>query len=303
MNDLYKQAVLDANKVMKISEERAKGMFMTEFSPKIKNMLTNLINEQVSAGSDQPGGYGEDVDKDAIVGGTDINKSGKGSKDIKEEEELDIDGIEDEDSLDEELDLEDEDGDLEDIDEVDLEDNDEEEIADDEEIYENEDDLDVDLEDDEDKDEVLEIVDDEEDLDDLDQIPSKPEPGLNENRKLRKQLKIQLKKNRILAETINTLQKKFNKVDLFNAKLAYAFKLMHTPGLTKHLKEQIAEQFDSAKTLREAKLIYKTIKRSLANTEVKTKTAKELLENRNLKSVASQSTQSNNRMIELAGLG
>ena len=87
------------------------GEDIKEFSPKVKNMLVGLINEQVSTGSDQPGGYSPETDKDAIVGGKNINKNaGDGptdqdsgytsGKDVNEDENLPVnDELDDEDEL------------------------------------------------------------------------------------------------------------------------------------------------------------------------------------------------------------
>jgi hypothetical protein len=304
---IIKEAIADANTVTSVIEERAKNMFIKEFSPQIKNMLSAVINEEVSTGSDQPGGYNPEEDKDALGDGTNINKgTGAGpietypeGKDVNEEEDLPVD-------KDDPLyhdEPEDESTEIPSI-----EDDDKEDIPIDEfdnEPKEKQDDLDFSTDDDE----VLEVVDDEEDESKKKEDETIETDGDGSEEKGKDEVLEQVKKiarkykkeNALLRETINTLRNKFEKVDLFNAKLAYAFKLMTQPGMSRSEKKQIAEAFDNAKTTREAQLIYKTMRKtpSIAKTV-------NPLKNVNKKSVISESTKLKNiqvdRMSELAGL-
>jgi hypothetical protein len=52
-------------------------------------------------------------------------------------------------------------------------------------------------------------------------------------------------------------------MNLFNAKLLYANKLMQNKNLTQKQQRAIVEALDNAKTLREAKLLYKSLTESL----------------------------------------
>ena len=52
-------------------------------------------------------------------------------------------------------------------------------------------------------------------------------------------------------------------MNLFNAKLLYANKLMQNKNLTTKQQRAIVEALDNAKTLREAKLLYKSLSESL----------------------------------------
>jgi len=84
--------------------------------------------------------------------------------------------------------------------------------------------------------------------------------------------------------------------------LAYAFKHMHTPGLTRNGKKQIAEAFDRARNVRETKIIYSTMKKALETAASHKKVAPK---SGNIRSVISESTrvqEQGNRMTELAGL-
>jgi hypothetical protein len=53
-------------------------------------------------------------------------------------------------------------------------------------------------------------------------------------------------------------------MNLFNAKLLYANKLLQNKNLTVKHQRAIVEALDNAKTLREAKLLYKSLSGSLA---------------------------------------
>jgi hypothetical protein len=303
MTKLIKEAIADANAVQTVAEERAKEMLIKEFSPKIKSMLASVINEEgVSVGSDQPGGYNPETDQDAIGADTstsaeDINKKGAGPDNLAEEDELDVPA-------------------------------EEEPVVEGEEEEEGEEKLDEFGEGEDevppappaapgmgDDDEVLEIVDDEIPGEGDEEMPAAP-PAMEEvppveddemtpdqvMEVLRKRNIRLNKENKVLREAVDTLSRKFKKIDLFNAKLAYAFKLMTQPGLTRDTKKQIAETFDAARSVREAKLIYNTLKNALSS---KINAPKKPLVNKNVKSVISESTKPASgisRMSELAGL-
>tara|TARA_R110002074_G_scaffold300504_1_gene471969 strand:- start:712 stop:2388 length:1677 start_codon:yes stop_codon:yes gene_type:complete len=63
--------------------------------------------------------------------------------------------------------------------------------------------------------------------------------------------------------TVNALKKQLVEMNLFNAKLLYANKLMQNKNLTVKQQRAIVEAIDNAKTLREAKLLYKSLSESL----------------------------------------
>jgi hypothetical protein len=296
MTKLIKEAIADANAVQAVAEERAKSMLIKEFSPKIKSALASLINEDgVSTGSDQPGGYNPETDQDAVGAAVpagqnseDMLKKGDGPEKIQEEDDLEVDAekvAEEEDEEEPVLEAEDDEEELK-------EEEDEEEMKEEEEVPA--------------EDEVLEIVD--EPSDDAEVPPSVDEeedekevPADAMMEALRRKNRILAKENKQLREAVSTLHSKFKKIDLFNAKLAYAFKLMTQPGLNRNQKRQIAETFDAAKSVREAQLIYKTMKSGLGSTRV----VRKPLSNKNVKSVISESTKPSsgyNRMQEMAGL-
>ena len=71
---------------------------------------------------------------------------------------------------------------------------------------------------------------------------------------------------RQLAEhkrAVSALKGQLTEMNLFNAKLLYANKLMQNRNLTAKQQRAIVEALDNAKTLREAKLLYTTLTESL----------------------------------------
>ena len=60
------------------------------------------------------------------------------------------------------------------------------------------------------------------------------------------------------------MKKQLVEMNLFNAKLLYANKLMQNKDLSMKQQRAIVEAIDNAKTLREAKLLYKSLSESLA---------------------------------------
>ena len=62
---------------------------------------------------------------------------------------------------------------------------------------------------------------------------------------------------------VGSLRNQLNEMNLFNAKLLYVNKLMQNRNLTPKQQRAIVEALDNAKTLREAKLLYKSLTSSL----------------------------------------
>lgn len=60
-------------------------------------------------------------------------------------------------------------------------------------------------------------------------------------------------------KAISTLREQFNEVALFTSNLTYAVKLMTEHATTKEEKTKILERFETAKTLKESKIIYESI--------------------------------------------
>lgn len=111
------------------------------------------------------------------------------------------------------------------------------------------------------------------------------------------------------STTEKALRNKLAETNLINAKLVYANKLLQNESLSTRQKAGVIEQLDSAKTVREAKLVYESLSRTLAGT------SKSVNENRDRRVIGSSSratrpasTQSLNegfeaeRWARLAGL-
>ena len=79
-----------------------------------------------------------------------------------------------------------------------------------------------------------------------------------------------VRKNRMLEsklvqykKTLRGMKRQLSEMNLFNAKLLYANKLMQNRNLSQKQQRAIVEALDNAKTLREAKLLYKSLTASL----------------------------------------
>ena len=71
------------------------------------------------------------------------------------------------------------------------------------------------------------------------------------------------KENAQYRQAVQTLKGQLVEMNLFNAKLLYANKLMQNKNLTMKQQKAIVEALDNAKTLREAKLLFKSLTESL----------------------------------------
>jgi hypothetical protein len=68
---------------------------------------------------------------------------------------------------------------------------------------------------------------------------------------------------------IKTLNEELTEVNLLNAKLLYTNKIFKAKNLTENQKVQVLSAFDKADTVKEAKLVYETLKENLTKTEAK----------------------------------
>lgn len=92
-----------------------------------------------------------------------------------------------------------------------------------------------------------------------DELGSVSEKGMKESR-LRKAMQEAAE----YKKAAESLKGQLVEMNLFNAKLLYANKLMQNKDLTVKQQRAIVEALDNAKTLREAKLLYKSLSESLA---------------------------------------
>ena len=80
---------------------------------------------------------------------------------------------------------------------------------------------------------------------------------------LNRRLREARKENALYKKAVSGLKSQLVEMNLFNAKLLYANKLMQNKNLTMKQQKAIVEALDNAKTLREAKLLFKSLSESL----------------------------------------
>ena len=73
------------------------------------------------------------------------------------------------------------------------------------------------------------------------------------------------------AKVINSLREQLTEMNLFNAKLLYVNKLVQDKNVTSEQRRGIVESLDGAKTLREVKLLYKGLTKSLKTAKTSSK--------------------------------
>tara|TARA_R100000808_G_scaffold25097_1_gene61921 strand:+ start:48357 stop:50045 length:1689 start_codon:yes stop_codon:yes gene_type:complete len=112
-------------------------------------------------------------------------------------------------------------------------------------------------------------------------VESRRQKRMNESRTNRA-LKRKLVEYR---KAVGTLKTQLTEMNLFNAKLLYVNKLMQNRNLNTKQQRAIVEALDNAKTLREAKLLYKSLTTSLNKRSSK----KSLAEGRNARTLGSSS--------------
>ena len=119
-----------------------------------------------------------------------------------------------------------------------------------------------------------------------------------------------LREAAVYKKAATELKKQLVEMNLFNAKLLYANKLLQNKNLTVKQQRAIVEALDNAKTLREAKLLYKSLSGSLARRGRSGKTLSESV--RRTLGSSSRSTRSaqpssngveTDRWAVLAGIG
>jgi cobalamin biosynthesis protein CobT len=99
-------------------------------------------------------------------------------------------------------------------------------------------------------------------------VPATPPMVAVENKTARKgslyrKLAAARNENEQYKEAIQNLKNQLVEMNLFNAKLLYANKLMQNTNLSMKQQKAIVEALDNAKTLREAKLLFKSLTESL----------------------------------------
>lgn len=262
--DLLKEAIADAKAVKEVAIANAKAALEEAFTPHLKNMLSEKINE---------------MDKDEDSDLSEVDKDKKANKEMETEgkdEELDLDELLSELELDddsEESEVETPDVDDLNVDGEDLGDNDEEidldEMSEDElktmiedvigdmvetgELEAGGDPVEM-------SDEETEEVEDEDvDVDvevGEEEVDGEEEMAIDEKADLEKDLK-EAKK------VIKYLRSEINEVNLLNSKLLYTNKIFKAKNLNENQKIKVLKAFDKAETVKEAKRIFETLNENL----------------------------------------
>jgi len=116
---------------------------------------------------------------------------------------------------------------------------------------------------------------------------------------LTKQLREARKVNARYKEAVAGLKNQLVEMNLFNAKLLYANKLMQNKNLTMKQQKAIVEALDNAKTLREAKLLFKSLSESLTRRSKGSKINEGSLRTFGSSSRSTRSAQPNSNGVEV----
>jgi len=314
MDDLLKEAIADAKAVRETALENAKMALEEAFTPRLKSMLSQKIQNELD---DEDGEEAMDDEEEAPEEGAyhedDEDPSDADSEmDMGDEEEMDMEGVieingvkyapvieqdEEDEEESEEDEMEDEDLDLEAV------------------IKE----LEAELDESEETEEVTEEEDEDEDKEEVDEQSDSSKIGQADNKvdaadagdeedpgkgKLKEFKKEDVDEDIDLDEVLKaiteeedddeemeevaklksdldehrsvvvTLREKLNEVNLLNAKLLFTNKLFRKYGLNIEQKMKVVEQFDRASNLREVKLVYSTLGESFGTARNEIKESK-----------------------------
>jgi len=298
MDDLLKEAIADAKAVRETALENAKMALEEAFTPRLQNMLSQKIQNEIEDEDDDLEERGDDDEmEERAMNDEDEDPSDEASEEPMGEPEMDdeeepmegiieIDGVkyapvvseeEEDDEMDE---IHDEDEDMEEdldlesvIKELESELEEGEEDDDKEEVEEQSTSSGIgkgtgvklaSSSDEEDPQGAKLKEGEEKDEDEMDEDIDLDEvlKALSEEEDEEKEMDEVSELKSDLAEhrsVIETLRGKLNEVNLLNAKLLFTNKLFRKHGLNNEQKMKVVEQFDRASNLREVKLVYSTL--------------------------------------------
>lgn len=288
---LLQEAIADADVIKKTALANAKAALAETFTPQLKSMLNAKLSEELDDMSDE--------DEDEVHEGEENSRFFDPEDEVSLDEDEDLEDSDDEQSEDESFD---------DLDHETEEDH--HEPDGDEDL-----DLDLDIEDDtqdsgEDLDVDLDIEDDTPDEDediDLDEIIGEEEDMEDSDEPI-EEIKAELAE---AYKVIKYLRAQINETNLLNTKLLYASKIFKEHALTEKQKLSIIENFDKAKNVNEAKLIYTTAVQAIRQFAAPSRTSsiKESFASKSVKStkpsnkeVITESDAIAKRFQKLAGL-
>jgi len=295
--DLLKEAIADAKAVKEVAIANAKAALEEAFTPHLKDMLSQKINEI------------EDLEETELSE-VDKEKKMKEEKEVKEGKKEDMDEAKDKmdeaEDMDEELDLEEILAELElgegedmdeakDIDEAKDEMDEAEDMDEGEDMYEAEEEIEteeeINLEDMSEEDLkgfIEEIIEDMIEDGELVPGPNADEPEAEEEEGAEaegevgdadvdvdvdleegKEEKVDEEKEKMKKElkeakaAVKQLSFDLNEVNLLNSKLLYTNKIFKGKNLTENQKIKVLKAFDKAETVKEAKAIFETLNENL----------------------------------------
>jgi len=274
--DLLKEAIADAKAVRETAIANAKLVLEETFSPKIKDMISAHLNEMDDDDV-------EDLEDDDL----ELDETTEVAEDVTEVNESDDEDDEKEDSKPAE---DDDDSDLE-LESIIRELEEAEDVA---TVHES------DVEDD--ADEESDDEDDELDLDEILRELAEDDSVDESNETATMETDLQE-----AYDTIRTLKDTLNEVNILNAKLLFSNKLFRLHNLDESQKMRIIENFDDADTLKEIKLVYKTLSQSMSKAPSKKVKIAEGLASKPIastkpKEIITESNDFSDRMKKLAGL-
>ena len=134
-------------------------------------------------------------------------------------------------------------------------------------------------------------------------------PVKEENRKLRRAILNQGRSNRAMRSkldeyrsAVGSLREQLTEMNLFNAKLLYVNKMLQNRDVSSAQRRSVIEALDSARSLREVKLLYKSLTESIGNRK-SGRTLTESAVRRNLGSASRTTTQSSSTNSQVAEVG
>ena len=287
--DLLADAIADAKAVKEVAIANAKAALEEAFTPHLKDMLAQKINEMEDM--DEELDLAE-VDKDKMDEEKEVEE-GYGKKEMEEayddsmEEELDLDEILAELELEEGKEVEEaeEIDEAKEVEEAKDELDEAEEMDEAEEVYEAEDEINLeDMSEEELKDMIEDVIEDmvasgelEAGGDPVEMVDDEEEEGGEEmEMDVEAEEEIELEEEKVdeekekmdeelaeAKEVINQLRSDLNEVNLLNSKLLYTNKIFRGKNLTENQKIKVLKAFDKAETVKEAKAIFETLNENL----------------------------------------
>jgi len=111
-------------------------------------------------------------------------------------------------------------------------------------------------------------------ISDIDNNSPSEDDSESDSKKVKNEAAKLTRENRMLEsklddyrKAMDNLQNQLNEMNLFNAKLLYANKLMQNKNLSNNQQKKIVESLDEAKTINEAKLLFESLSKSLTKTK------------------------------------